>query len=98
MDTLEDFNDQAAHKLGNILLKGKILQPLSLGGLLGHTAMPEHRGEGLQLQDRSVNPELPCAYTRGSGSLHQIKAMLGNRTPPKSGRPEGEIFCFPMCM
>lgn len=44
MDTLEDFNDQAAHKLGNILLKGKILQPLSLGGLLGHTAMPEHRG------------------------------------------------------
>lgn len=44
MYTLEDFNDQAAHKLGNILLKGKILQPLSLGGLLGHTAMPEHRG------------------------------------------------------
>lgn len=68
MDTLEDFNDQAAHKLGNILLKGKILQPLSLGGLLGHTAMPEHRGEGLQLQDRSVNPELPwiplCLHRR----------------------------------
>ena len=58
---------------------------------LDHTIMNEHRGGRFP---REVNCWLSGTYTRGSGSLHQIKVMLGNSIFPKSGRPQGEMFCL----